>query len=228
MNWTSKAGFIAAAAALATGTAQARQPAKSWYFSGAATGSLLNKPRQTIANAPAPGSTLRIENDVRFGGGGMLAFGRSFGRLRAEVELGRTANHSDAYTAISPLSITLPQNGRNDVTRYMLNVYFDLAQGPVRPYLGAGAGAAHARVSTFAAPARAPAAPPSQLIDDSETDFAYQLIAGVAVPVTPRLALTVQYRWLDVGVVAGRDSRGERFTRAIAGHNFDVGFRFGF
>jgi opacity protein-like surface antigen len=110
----------------------------------------------------------------------------------------------------------------------MVNAYVDLTRGAVRPYLGVGGGAADVHVSTFAAPARAPMAPPSQLIDDGETDFAYQLMAGLAVSVSPRLALTAQYRWFDAGTVVGRDSRGERMTRDIAGHNVDVGFRFSF
>jgi opacity protein-like surface antigen len=98
----------------------------------------------------------------------------------------------------------------------------------VRPYLGAGIGTADAHVTTFAAPARAPNAPPSQLIDDSETDFAWQLIAGAAISVAPRLSLTAQYRWFDAGTVVGADSRGQRMTRGIAGHNVDVGLRFSF
>ncbi|MBV9881530.1 MAG: outer membrane beta-barrel protein, partial [Sphingomonadaceae bacterium] len=163
MNWTSKALLLAASAAMAPGTADAQPPANSWYVSAALTGSRLNKPDQTIANAPAPGSTLRIENDVNTGWGGMIAVGHAIGRLRVEAEFGHSANDSDAYTAISPLSITLPQNGENDVTRYMVNLHVDLTKGRVRPYLGVGAGVADVHVSTFAAPARAPMATPSQL-----------------------------------------------------------------
>jgi opacity protein-like surface antigen len=228
MNWKSKAAFAAAAAAmLGAGTARA-QPSHRIYVSGSVTGSFLDKPRQTIANAPTPGATLQVENDVDFGWGGMLAVGFAIGGFRAEAEIGRTRNRSRHYSAISPISITLPQDGRNDVTRYMANAYYDFGRGRVRPYLGAGIGTADAHVTTFAAPARAPNAPPSQLIDDSETDFAWQLIAGAAISVAPRLSLTAQYRWFDAGTVVGADSRGQRMTRGIAGHNVDIGLRFSF
>ena len=112
----------------------------------------------------------------------------------------------------------------------MANAYYDFPQGrlPVRAYIGGGLGEATVRVTTFAAPARAPLAPPSQLIDARKTDFAYQLMAGFSLPVSQRVALTAQYRWFDAGTVKGRDIRGEAITRDIAGHNFDVGLRLTF
>lgn len=227
MNRISNAALLLAGLTLATSAARA-QEADRTYISGAVTGSWLNKPGQTIANAPTPGATLQVENAVDFGWGGSLAIGQELGRFRIEAEIGRTSNDSDAYSAISPISITLPQEGKNVLTRYMANGYFDLSRGGIRPYLGLGIGTARAHVTTFAAPARAPTAPPSQLIDDRETDFAYQLMAGAALPVSSRLAVTAQYRWFDAGTVVGRDSRGQRFTREIAGHNLDVGLRFSF
>jgi opacity protein-like surface antigen len=198
-----------------------------FYIAAAATGSDMKRPRQTIANAPTPGSTLQVVNAVDFGWGGQAAFGYSSGYFRIEAEVGRTENDSDSYTAITPLSITLPQKGKNNLTRFMANAYVQLPEGrwAVSPYVGAGFGYARARVTTFAAPARAPAAPPSQLIDQKDGDTAYQLIAGVAVPLTSRVALTVQYRWFDAGTAVGVDARGERMTRSLRGGNYDLGIR---
>jgi opacity protein-like surface antigen len=214
-------GFAASSEALA-------QTIDHWYVAGAITGSALNKPHQTIANAPIPGSTLQVTNDVDFGWGGQAAVGRSFGSFRLEAEIGRTANKSKSYTVTSPIQITLPQDGKNNVTRFMANAYFDvpLTHFPVQPYLGAGIGAADARVTTFAAPARAPMAPPSQLLDIRKTVFAYQVMGGVGLTLASNLRLTAQYRWFEAGTVKGHDSRGEAATRHLAGSNFDVGFRF--
>jgi opacity protein-like surface antigen len=212
-----------------TGTAQAKE-GDHWYIAGAVTGSILDKPDQTIANAPTPGSTLRVVNDVNFGWGGQAEIGYAWRFARIEAEIGRTANHSDSYTAVSPITITLPQSGKNTITRYMANAYVEPGRGrwPVSPFLGAGIGAASAHATTFAAPARAPTAPPSQLLDIKDTRFAYQLMGGVSVPMTNRLALTAQYRWLDAGMVRGVDSRGQRATRTLRGSNIDVGLRFNF
>jgi len=207
----------------------AADPGK-WYLSGAVTGSALEKPHQTIANAPAPGSTLHVVNDAKFGWGGQAAFGYVTKILRVEAEIGYSSNHSRAYSAVSPISITLPQSGKNRVTRYMANAYLEPFQGrwTVSPYIGAGVGAAHAHATTFAAPARAPAAPPSELLNIKDTRFAWQAIGGIAAPLAPHIALIAQYRWLDGGTFHGVDSRGERATRTLHGSNVDVGLRLTF
>ena len=211
------------------GCAHAAEP-DHWYIAAAVSGSALDKPTQTIANAPTPGSTLHVVNDVDFGWGGQAEVGYSWRVLRIEAEIGRTANHSDHYSAISPIAITLPQSGKNNITRYMANAYLEPLRGrwPVSPFLGAGIGAAHAHATTFAAPARAPTAPPSQILDIKDTHFAYQLMGGVSVAVTPHLALTAQYRWLDGGTFRGVDSRSESATRTLHGSNVDLGLRLGF
>lgn len=201
------------------------QEAHSWYLAGAVSGSRLEKPSQTIANAPNPGATLSATNAVKTGWGGRLALGRQWGSVRVEGEIGRSENKSKAYSAISPISITLPQDGETNATRYMVNGYYDLPHGL---FLGGGLGAADVEVKTFAAPARAPTAPPSQLLDYKDSRFAYQLMAGAARRLNDHWALEAQYRWFDAGEAVGKDSRGERATRKMRGHNLDVGLRYSF
>ena len=227
------AGAVAAFLAAATGTALAADGPEAtgpWYVRAAFDGSDLKKPDQTIANAPTPGSTLQVVNAVDFGWGGAVALGRQIGALRLEAEVGKTANKSKAYSAITPISATLPQDGKNDVTRYMANVYADLPllTGPWKIYVGAGVGRARLHVTTFAAPARAPTAPPSQLIDFRDQTTAWQAMGGLTYAVGPHLRLNAQYRWLDAGTAEGHDSRGEKATRDIAGHNFEAGLIFNF
>lgn len=220
---------VATASMIAAAPARAEEPGK-FYIAIAATGSALDKPKQTIANAPMPGATLHVINDADFGWGGQAEVGYAFRFVRVEAEIGRTANHSNHYTAVSPITITLPQDGKNTLMRYMGNIFVELPPGhwPISPFIGAGIGAAHARATTFAAPARAPGAPPSQLLDISDTRFAYQLMAGVSVPITHHVALTGQYRWFDGGTFHGVDSRGEQATRTLRGNNVDVGVRIEF
>jgi opacity protein-like surface antigen len=223
-------GAFAAAMAAQAACAAPATDTDGWYVRAAITGSDLQKPKQTIANAPTPGTTLQVVNAVDFGWGGAVAAGRSFGPLRLEAEIGRTANKSAAYSAVSPLSITLPQDGKNDVTRYMANIYADLPPFAEhwRLYVGAGLGTADVHVTTFAAPARAPNAPPSQLIDFHSHESAYQVMAGSTYALGPHWALTAQYRWFDAGTAKGHDSRGEQATRDIAGHNVDLGVKYVF
>ncbi len=221
-----------AALLIAAQPAHAFDAGDDWgpYMSMAINASSLEKPRQTIANAPTPGSTLQVVNGIKSGWGGAAAIGYRWRSWRLEAEYGRTQNPSKYYTAVTPLSITLPQDGKNDITRTMVNVYHDwsAAGGKIRPYLGVGVGSARDHVTTFAAPARAPMAPPSQLIDQTKTTGAWQAMAGVSLPVGRKAAFTLQYRWLDAGTVKGVDSRGERMTRKLHGGSYDIGFRYSF
>ena len=223
-----RGGLGAVLACLLAGQAAA-QDGGPWYARAALTGSSLEKPKQTIANAPTPGSTLQVVNDVDFGWGGDVALGRSFGRVRVEGEIGRTHNKSGAYSVTSPLTITLPQSGRTDATRVMANAYVDLvSKDPWRVFVGAGVGQARLHVTTFAAPARAPTAPPSQLLNYRDDRFAYQLMGGVSYALTSAVSVSGQYRWFDAGKAAGHDARGERATREVKGSNFDVGLTYAF
>jgi opacity protein-like surface antigen len=222
------AGLVAAA--LLFSPAAAAQATPGWYVGAMAGGSDLDKPKQTIANAPTPGATLAVVNDVDFGWTGHLALGRGFGPVRLEAEVGRTENKSGAYSAVSPIQATLPQKGHTDATRFMANGYYDLPISglPFGLYLGAGAGVAKVTVKTFAAPARAPMAPPSQLLDYHDSRFAYQLMAGLSRSLGENLTVDLQYRWFDAGTARGRDARGERATRQVQGHNFEAGLRYAF
>jgi opacity protein-like surface antigen len=223
---------VAGSASAAMAQEQTQEPEKGWYVSAAGTFSLLENSQGTVANAIGPGGiailTLNSVNEVENGWGASVALGRDFGRIRVEAEVGYSENDASSYSVSSPFVITLPQDGRNDITRYMGNIYFDVTDSGIQPYAGAGLGVARVEVVTVATVAAAPTAPPRRLIDDSETVFAYQLMAGVSVPVTGRLRLNAQYRWFDADRVRGVDGRGEEFTRTIQGHNIDLGLRFTF
>jgi len=219
-------GCLVLLAAVPT-TAQA-QDRQGWYVAGAGTISMLNSTDGTIANAPAPGITVRTENDFDTGWGVQAAVGHDFGRFRAEAEFGFTRNEQDDYVAIAPPTGRLPADVQEDSVRGMLNAYVDITDGRVQPYVGAGIG--FTRIDLVFNGPRAPFPTEAfrELINDSDNRFAYQLIGGVAFALSDRVALTAQYRWFDAGTIRGVDSRNELFTRDHAGHNVDLGVRFGF
>jgi opacity protein-like surface antigen len=222
-------GALVVGLTLLAAAAQA-QPTGDWYVAGAVTGSFLIDPKSKIDNAPTPGAELFITNNVNSGWGGQLALGHAFGPWRLEAEVGLTDNHTQSYTVTSPISVTIPERGGDRITRYMVNAYFDVPVHtlPVRPFLGAGVGAADVHVTAIASRPFGPPMPPTTLIDDSTSGFAWQLMAGAALPVTRRLSLTLQYRWFDADTMRGHDTRGQRFTTQIAGHNLDLGLRWMF
>jgi opacity protein-like surface antigen len=205
--------------------------ARDWYISGAATLSILRDPHTVIDNAPTPGATLFITDNLDHAGwGGQIAFGRRFGPVRAEIEGGRTRQDANQYTVTAPISNRLPQTGGDTITRLMANAYFDvpLHRTGIRPYVGAGIGEAWVDVTTKASRPFGPPTAPVQLIDDKVDGFAWQAMAGIAVPLSARVAITAQYRWFDAGTLHGLDTRGQPFRTSIAGSNVDLGIRFDF
>ncbi len=176
-----------------------------------------------------PGAGLTIINPFEAGFGGSAALGYAFNRIRVEGEFGYADNGVDRYIVpTGPFAGTLPLDGGREVYRYMANGYFDLTKGPVRPFIGGGVGIAEVRTVTSGPRAPFPTEAPRTLIDSSDSNFAYQLMAGLDTRVSPRLAVVAQYRWFDAGTVRGSDSQGVEFATGHHGHNFDVGVRLRF
>ena len=216
-----------ASAVLSVGAAQA-QAAGDWYVAAAGT---VSEPRDTkgaIANAGAPGFTVRTANSFETGYGVQAAIGRQVGRFRLEGEIGFTRDKQDHYVAIAPPTGRIPADVEQDTLRAMVNGYVDLSDGSIQPFIGAGIGVARIDLQFVAARAPFPTEAPRELINDRGTEFAYQLMGGLAVPLTERLRLTAQYRWFDVGKFELEDVRGERVTRSLSSHNLDLGLRLAF
>lgn len=222
---------IAGLLVLMSAGAATAQTAHPWYVSAGAAATFLDDPDSVIQNAPAPGATLFITNGLKSDGfGGQLAVGHSFGRVRLEAEIGRSQIDAKTYNVTSPIIATLPQTGGDRVTRFMANAYYDLPFDAFRlhPYLGVGLGQVGVRVKTNASRPFGPPSPPSQLIDDSLQGSAWQAMAGATLPLSERLSLSAQYRWLDAGTLDGHDTRGQAFSTKIAGSNIDVSLRLAF
>ena len=99
----------------------------------------------------------------------------------------------------------------------------------MRPYLGAGVGAASTSVGdiTFAFPAKGSSAK-TEIKGGSSQSLATLLTAGVAIPLSERIALDLAYRWMDLGRLTTPNAiatitRPQRKTRiAIGGTQMDL------
>jgi opacity protein-like surface antigen len=146
--------------------------------------------------------------------------GWGFGNgLRAEIEGNYRFNEvkGNPYGfAIGPSVATVLSSGDARTYGGMVNLLYDFAVPgfPVIPYIGGGVGAGWSdfggnrlRVVSPAA-AGVPAATRVFRADDRSVQFAYQAIAGAALPLTavlPGLAMTLEYRYYatldaDIGV----------------------------
>jgi opacity protein-like surface antigen len=226
-----KKGIRSAALVLAVGmystTAYASDEG-DWYVAASGTASLLNDSHTVIGPIPVPPGYAETENRMDTGYGAQLAIGRRIGNARVEIEGGYTDNKSKHYTAIVPPTGDIASEGGHKAWRAMANVYYDFGSGDFRPYLGGGIGYADIKARFFAARAPFPNEAPFLIMNDHKGEFAYQAMAGVAYQLSPRVALTAQYRWLSAGKVHFRDLAGVGHVREHKGSNIDVGIRFGF
>jgi opacity protein-like surface antigen len=204
-----------------------RAETDGWYLAGAGTVSLLDDAPIDIAvpEIPIPGGVIKTKFAVNTGYGIQVAVGRRFGSFRLEGEAGYTANHSDHYTAIIPPTGRIASDGEHNALRLMANGYVDLGHGAIQPYFGGGIGWTRAHNRIIAPRAPFPTEAPMRLIDDHTNAFAWQLMAGAAVRLSPRLALTAQYRRFDAGEILGKDTVNHNFSSRYAGHNIDLGLR---
>jgi opacity protein-like surface antigen len=110
----------------------------------------------------------------------------------------------------------------------MGNLFYDFKLGRIQPFIGAGAGWAHLDVDTnFTG---------FNFIQARGTDdrFAYQLMAGVAVPLGETVSLTARYTYFDtVGdKMTALNGSGAGTSVSVdlpySNHSVTVGLRFGF
>lgn len=161
--------------------------------------------------APASGD-IKLDNANSFAGALGVRFSRN---LRVEAELSyRTAN-LDTIT-IESAGIESGVGGEIETYLGLLNVYYDFdVDRKIQPFLTAGAGIVmhdgNVDDSTgFASDA-----------SDSHTSFAWQLGAGAKYRVSPGMAFTGSYRYLD-----SLDIEFDQYKIDYSGHEFRVGIEY--
>lgn len=163
--------------------------AKSKGLYGSLNASYVNLRDATFSDGT---DSAEVESDGGFGL--MAALGYKFdNNLRAEGELSFRRNSIDNVSGTQ-------FDGRSKAWGFMANGYYDFnTGGSIQPYLGAGIGVAHVSVKGDGAVFFA---------DGDDNVFAYQGIAGVAIPVAAGTSLGAEYRYFatdnpkDAGVEA--------------------------
>jgi len=167
------------------------------------------------------------ELEAEFNRGGVVigTFGYDFDNpLRLEAELGiRRAVIDEAGFAPLPESPELGTGSQEQLSG-MLNALIDIETDdvPFTPYLGFGVGLVETDWDNVTGGGTA-------TYGGSNTELSWQAIIGLAAPLTDRLNLTLDYRYLDSG--------GQGFSAVTAGgpaidryspqsHNFILGLRY--
>jgi len=155
--------------------------------------------------------------------------GYDFGRFRLEGEGAYkrakidtvTSTGFDVDNGLAGVQTSANVNGHANVTSAMVNGLVDF--GPV--YAGGGVGYGWAKLNDT------PSGAPAPFYDDKDSGFAWQLIAGVKVPVGDRVDVGLKYRYfnldnLDFGTVGGtRTSTDFRSHSLLASLLFNFGGR---
>jgi len=202
--------ILLAATILAVPAVAGAQPVSGLYIGAGAGVNWVNTPSHVDLTGPGfglpPNATLSNEGKVVFSTGwtGVASLGWGFGNgFRAEVEGNYRSNEVDSIRGfgLAPIGQT---GGFQRTWGVMANVFYDfdfanfgLGHSIFQPYIGAGLG--YAWTSWRNARGNSVPGGVSINVDDSDGQFAYQGILGVATPFTwlgvPGLTLTAEYRF---------------------------------
>jgi outer membrane protein OmpA-like peptidoglycan-associated protein len=207
------------AAGLLTGLSTAAQAQDySWYLGAELGVSLLNDTTTTADGVRGATRYSGTDMGKSEGEAGWAILGQVGAPitpwLRLEGELGYRANGLDRKAGNR-------LDGDLDILSYMVNAYVDIPTGgPLTPYIGVGAGGATIWNSGTAGVFGS--------VDDSDTVFAYQGIAGLAYRLSPEVSIKADYRYFATTEATFATSSGVSQSSDFDSHTFMVGFTYHF
>jgi outer membrane protein OmpA-like peptidoglycan-associated protein len=158
-----------------------------------------------------------LNGDVEYDDGwaGFFTFGGKLFWFRGEGEFGYRANQVDSVSGIGDAG------GDAKVLSYMGNLLLDIPTGSSwTPYIGAGIGGARVDLDSVSLPAA------GVTVDNDETGWAWQAIAGVTYQVNDNLGIFADYRYFDTEDIQYRASNGTRFETDYSAHTVSIGLRY--
>jgi opacity protein-like surface antigen len=213
--------LLASAAAIgllgATADAQSRDlfPFSGLYLSGGLGANILQDINVDPAGPPNPNSR-NFDFDTGFVGA--FAVGAMVGsHFRVEGELSYRTNDVGGAT-VENEGVAGTRSGSASALAFMLNGWVDLpGHGNFRPYAGGGAG--FAKVSLEGHTANVPFYSEIFKFDNSETVFAFQLGAGVAMQMSAGVQVTLDYRYFHAGGFDGGYTGSYGGTASTSGYD---------
>jgi opacity protein-like surface antigen len=144
--------------------------------------------------------------------------------LRAEAELGYLTTSVDSQD-VAGVGTFQDDNVTGDTSAFfgLASVYYDLPlNGPIKPFVGAGIGAADVSFEDHGTSAT------GTLLDESATAFAWHLTGGIDYEIRENVALEVGYRYLAVEDVDVTAFDGTPSSVDVADHIVFAGLRYRF
>jgi opacity protein-like surface antigen len=141
------------------------------------------------------------------------------GPWRSEVEVNYRRNDVNSITA----GTDPKASGSTQAFTFLGNAIYDFDMPGwswTTPHVGAGIGVAHLTAKQRIAGAT--------VLNSSDTQFAYQGIAGLRVPLAPSWALDLDYRYLATTDPTYRSPAGNRVSSAYSTHNVVLSLTYSF
>lgn len=229
---------LAIAVALSTtvlaGPALARDGA--WYVGGDFGAMIVEDTDLTFTPGSTATNTADVEVGYEFGFDGSVFVGYDLGAFRIEAEVSyKKAESEEVRTNIALPGQNTPGSARSsfidtgggdiNVLSGMINATLDFGdEDGLSGFIGGGVGIARVEFNNLRAFANQGA-----FIDDSDTRFAWQVVAGIRQAISPNVDLTLRYRFfnvdnLELGGFGGRTVDADLRTHSLLG---GITFNFG-
>ncbi len=230
---------LALATTALAGPALAR-PAQAWYV-GVDAGAILPENEQfrvTTTTGVATPNAFKVKLDTGYDVDGVIGY--DFGAFRAEFEVGYKENKLNHITVgaggisalqaggtAGPTTGDYFASGKSRVLSFMTNGLVDFGSsqlGSVGGFVGGGVGVARVKQSQFLIQNASNA-----FTNDSDTRFAWQLLAGITKPISQHVDLGLKYRFFNVQNVRTFAVTGEELDSRFRSHSLLVNltYRFG-
>ena len=212
----------------------------AWYVGGDFGAMIVEDiPFDFGAGPIIPTGTSQVEIDHEYGYDGALFVGYDLGAFRLEAEVSyRTAQLDQLETVIllpgdgsvagsggaRPSIVADAGGGRTSALAFMVNGMFDFGdEDGISGFVGAGAGIARVSYSNLRRFSNQGA-----FLDDSDTGFAWQVVAGVRQAISDNIDITVRYRWFNVDDIRTVNWRGQESQSRFRSHSLLGGITFNF
>lgn len=142
--------------------------------------------------------------------------GYDWGAIRTEGEIAYKHFNPRSLHHFTPApAVTIPLDGSNHVTTVMANALYDIGgqDGGIALAVGVGAGRAW-----YSEKIAGPAAS-GVFLDDSDSAWAYQLVAQARLPITHSVELALKYKYLNTQSFHLHDAAGDPHWTQLATHS---------
>ncbi|RZJ96239.1 MAG: porin family protein [Novosphingobium sp.] len=212
-------GMALATSALAT-PALAREG--SWYVE-ADGGAMIVEDLQFDINNVNNASNLDLATGYDFGG----VIGYDFGAFRLETEASyRRANEGEDYRVGAATFTGAQIDGGASALSFMLNGLLDFGNDDgIQGFVGGGVGVARVKLQATSPAANLGA---SAAINDSDSGFAWQALAGVRTPLSDHVDVGLKYRFFNVDNVDVVNNAGLPVSTRFRSHSLLASLTYNF